>query len=300
MVTAVCVDLLRLPDIEVQTTRDTRLPAFHPEGCQVSEVMSAEVELAMLSYLASQADWTLLIAPETGGALAQRAGFVEMAGGRLLSPGTATMRIAANKQSTMEHLARRHYPVPRGELLSADAAALARIPFPAVLKPIVGCGSQDVRLISSAAEMPTDLAPVQWRLEEYVPGVAASVAILCGPKECFALPAGEQLLSSDGSFAYLGGRLPLPAILDARARRLGLLAVSTLPPTLGYMGVDLVLGDPDDGSGDRIIEINPRLTTSYVGLRKLSETNLAAAMLAVAQGQPAELRFSNKQIEFMV
>jgi predicted ATP-grasp superfamily ATP-dependent carboligase len=47
----------------------------------------------------------------------------------------------------------------------------------------------------------------------------------------------------------------------------------------------LVLGDADDGSRDYAIEINPRLTTSYIGLRALAEFNIAEAMLKIAQGE---------------
>ena len=50
--------------------------------------------------------------------------------------------------------------------------------------------------------------------------------------------------------------------------------------------MDLIVGDAPDGSGDVAIEINPRLTTSYVGLRALAESNLAAAILAAARGEP--------------
>jgi predicted ATP-grasp superfamily ATP-dependent carboligase len=62
-----------------------------------------------------------------------------------------------------------------------------------------------------------------------------------------------------------------------------------LPPTIGYVGIDLILGEAEDGSQDYVIEINPRLTTSYVGLRALSNTNLAQAMLDVAQGREPQL-----------
>ena len=51
----------------------------------------------------------------------------------------------------------------------------------------------------------------------------------------------------------------------------------------GYVGVDIVLGDAPDGSADWVIEINPRLTTSYVGLRALARGNLAGVLLAVVQ-----------------
>ncbi|HEV3003063.1 MAG TPA: ATP-grasp domain-containing protein, partial [Pirellulales bacterium] len=66
----------------------------------------------------------------------------------------------------------------------------------------------------------------------------------------------------------------------------------------GYLGVDLVLGGPDDGSDDVVIEINPRLTTSYIGLRAACRENLAAAMLALAVRQPYNLTFRDQRIEF--
>jgi predicted ATP-grasp superfamily ATP-dependent carboligase len=150
------------------------------------------------------------------------------------------------------------------------------------------------RLTHSPTHTPT--GPI--RLEEFVPGLAASVAVLCGPSRHYALPACEQHLSRDGCFTYLGGSLPLPPQLDSRARRLALAAVGVLPLPRGYVGVDLILGDPADDSGDRVIEINPRLTTSYVGLRRLSRTNLAAAILAVACGGEPDLSFGPGPVEF--
>jgi predicted ATP-grasp superfamily ATP-dependent carboligase len=298
MVAALAADFAALPNTSVQVTRDSRLPAFHPDGCQVNEIGNAEAELALLGYLASQANWTLLIAPETAGVLAQRAGLVEMAGGKLLSPSTPFILLTSNKQATADVLAHLGFPVPRGAIIALGDPAMNDIPFPAVLKPIDGCGSQNVRLISSPEELPIDLAPGRWRLEEFVPGLSASVALLCGPKEYYVLPACAQRLSSDGRFTYLGGQLRLPPKLDGRARRLGLAAARVLPPAIGYVGVDLVLGEASDGSGDRVIEVNPRVTTSYVGLRAASPSNLAAAMLAAAEGKPADLRFGSEAIEF--
>ena len=53
---------------------------------------------------------------------------------------------------------------------------------------------------------------------------------------------------------------------------------------LGYFGIDMVLGDDADGSRDAVIEVNPRFTTSYVGLRAAANVNLVAAMLHLADG----------------
>src|SRR5439155_20066372 len=116
-------------------------------------------------------------------------------------------------------------------------------------------------------------------------GIAASVAVLVGPRQRVALAPAEQTLSSDGRFHYLGGKAPLPAPLAERAQRLALRAVKAVPGLFGYVGVDLVMGQ----RRGYVIEINPRLTTSYVGLRRLARMNLGAAMLQVAEGKRVRL-----------
>src|SRR5690606_21127135 len=100
-----------------------------------------------------------------------------------------------------------------------------------------------------------------------------------------ALPACRQHLSDDGRFRYLGGSLPLPPSLHARAARLAQQALDALPAAIGYVGVDLVLGAADDGSRDVVIEVNPRLTTSYLGLRDAVKINLAELILQTAHSQ---------------
>jgi predicted ATP-grasp superfamily ATP-dependent carboligase len=67
---------------------------------------------------------------------------------------------------------------------------------------------------------------------------------------------------------------------------------------MGFIGIDMVLGHDPDGRVDSVIEINPRLTTSYVGLRVASRTNLAQALLDVADGKPPDLSFDETPLEF--
>jgi hypothetical protein len=64
------------------------------------------------------------------------------------------------------------------------------------------------------------------------------------------------------------------------------------------VGVDLILGADPDGTQDVVLEINPRLTTSYVALRRAAHTNLAAAMLAILRGQCVPLFFRHDTMEF--
>jgi predicted ATP-grasp superfamily ATP-dependent carboligase len=121
--------------------------------------------------------------------------------------------------------------------------------------------------------------------QEYVTGQPASVAFLCGPTgDCPMIPA-YQNLSDDDWFKYLGGRVPTSEEHADRAVRLARRAVECVRGLSGYVGVDLVLGSEPDGSADFAIEIYPRLTRSYVGLRALAEFNLAEAMVRVAEGR---------------
>ena len=206
--------------------------------------------------------------------------------------------MASDKHRTAEHLRANGVPAPRGVVLAPDQPFPVGFSFPAVLKPIDGAGSQDVQLVRFADQAVTRRGAM--RLEEFQPGMAASVALLCGPRGIVPLVPCRQHLSDDGRFTYLGGSLPLSPPLAARATRLGVAAVRTLSSPLGYIGVDVVLGDDPAGTQDSVIEINPRLTTSYVGLREASRTNLAAGILAVADGRAWEPRWHEKSIAFAV
>jgi predicted ATP-grasp superfamily ATP-dependent carboligase len=162
-----------------------------------------------------------------------------------------------------------------------------------VWKPRDGAGSTATFLIRTALELHQIKALVaagehdgEMILQEFVPGRAASVAFLCGPNGHVPLLPAFQTLSDDGRFKYFGGELPVPESLAARIVRLARQAIECVPGLLGYVGIDVTIGEAVDGSRDFAIEINARLTTSYVGLRAVAEDNLAEVMLTVAQGQP--------------
>ena len=269
--------------LRVSTLLDQRLPATHvPRECDVSRMDGVTALEKVFSEHARGADWSIVIAPEFDGHLLKWCQRVMDAGGRLLGPSLEAIELASDKHRTAEHLRANGVPTPRGVVLAPHQPFPVGFNFPAVLKPIDGAGSQDVQLVRSVDQHVTRRGTM--RLEEYQRGIAASVALLCGPRGVVPLVPCRQRLSDDGRFTYLGGSLPLPPALAERATRLGLAAVRTLPQPLGYVGVDLVLGEDPAGGQDSVIEVNPRITTSYVGLRAATSENLATSMIAVAQG----------------
>ncbi len=297
MLRALLADLAALPDATVTTLGDVRAPALAVAGCDVTPVASAAQERAALVASAARADWTIVVAPEFQGLLATRCRWVIEAGGRLLGAPVALVELTADKHRTAEYLGRNGIPTPAGRVIEPLADLPANCQYPAVVKPIDGAGSLGVRFLGGREDYPGGSVDRR-RIERFCPGLPASISCLCGPQQPLFLPACEQILSPGGSFRYLGGRLPLAADLDQRAAGLAARVLNCLPDALGYLGIDLVLGPDPFGKDDYVIEVNPRLTTSYVGLRALAQGNLAAALLAVAEGRPAALSFGREAVQF--
>jgi predicted ATP-grasp superfamily ATP-dependent carboligase len=304
MLHTLVADFLSLDGIAVDVLQDVRFQgSCLPPGCNVHAVRGLEEEQRQLARLAEIADWSVIIAPEFSGHLHARCRLVEQGGGRLLGPGSNLVALASDKQATAEFLSARGIRVPTGVALGPGEALPQDFDYPAVLKPRDGAGSQGIELVDQPLSRRVNrMSPA--RLEVFCPGTAASVALLCGPRQTVPLAPCYQRLSNDGQLSYQGGAVPLDDALVPRARDLAMRTVTSLRGEFaaeefrGYMGVDLVLGADHSGADDRVIEINPRLTTSYVGLRALAEDNLAEAMLNLAQGRRVDLSWRPGTIEF--
>ena len=302
MIAALSRDFATLPDTELVGLRDRSLSSSHnepvwPDRATLYEVSSREAEFAAFRACACDADWTLILAPEINHLLTDRTRTAEASGARLLSPGSALVELASDKHALLQYLAEQGLPVPYGSLVSNRHPLPRGLRFPCVLKPIDGAGCLGVQRIDSTEMLPTFETDKTHRIEDFCPGIPASVAVLCGPSGHAILPAGEQHVElRAGQFNYTGGELPLAEPLQRRAAALALRVSDALPQPRGYIGIDMVLGETADR--DVVIEVNPRLTTSYVGLREMSRQNLAAAMIAIASGQRPQLHFDWHKVEF--
>ncbi len=302
MVQALVADFSGLPGVEVFALRDARLTGFSLDRCRWLTVRSVAEQRRAFDRLAGLCDATILIAPEISGILLGCCRRAVAAGATLISPGESAVELASDKLALVQRLASDGVPIPRTRAVSCGEALPRDFSYPAVLKPVLGAGSIDVHLIRSSADWswPADSQhDSRWLLQEFCPGTPISVSFVCRPSGIHPMIPCGQRMTDDGRFRYVGGELPLPPRQAQRAIDLAEKAVAcSLPGIVGYAGVDVVLGDSVDGKGDRVIEINPRLTTSYVGLRAAAQTNLAAAMLAAAEDLLPDMRFSLQPLQF--
>ena len=210
----------------------------------------------------------LVDAPEFDDHLHRLSQTVLDAGGRLPGSSPAAIALTGDKLALAEYWRRCGVAHPRTEV--AGPHAPARFEPPWVIKPRTGAGSQATFVVRAAADWGAtfEAARREWPSgdllwQPLITGRAASVALLMSATETIPLPPAWQHLSTDDRLHYRGGTLPIPEPLFGRAIRTALEAVRGVDGLRGYVGVDLILGH----EGDCVIEINPRLTTSYLGLR---------------------------------
>lgn len=231
-----------------------------------------------LQRLLRDVDAVWLIAPETGRCLERLAARVVSRGLTLLGSSPAALRRASDKSRLPALLRRAGVPHPATRVLSrpADAAALG---FPAVIKPARGAGCEGVRLVRRRPSLA--LEPERRVVQAWVPGVPASVSLLANGRDAVVLAVHRQRLRGRTRFSYLGGVTPFDHPLAARAAAHARAACRAIPGLRGYVGVDVVLGDTQAW----VIEINPRLTTSYLGLRSACDRNVAGLAIAACAGR---------------
>jgi predicted ATP-grasp superfamily ATP-dependent carboligase len=206
-----------------------------------------------------------------------------MAGVPVLGSSAAAIAVAGDKAACHRLFRLGRLSAPAGvaaTFLSAPGSA-KQLGFPLVVKPLDGIGSEGVYRVDRDSDLPAALDNVRQAtsndrilLQALAAGIHGSVSLLVSGNDCRPLSLNRQLIETGSSFRYRGSRVPFSCRSAARALRLACSAVTLVPGLQGYVGVDLVL----DGERVHIIEINPRLTTSYVGLRQVTPLNLAQAI----------------------
>lgn len=257
-------DLEDLPGVRVATTHDARLPA--PPRGRSTALRLGDDPRSIWNLMAAEADCCWPIAPETGGILERLVTDLRARSRRVISPDAETLRICASKASTAETLAAAGVPVVPTWRAEAVPTSLAG---PVVIKPDDGAGAANVRVYDRPPPRPYPPGVV---VQPFVEGTAASLTLLCQEGRSHVLAANRQHVSrADGALNFSGvtvGAFPVDNDLCELGARIG----AALPGLHGIVGVDYIA----TADGPVVVEVNPRLTTSYAGLRRSLGVNPAA------------------------
>ena len=279
----------------VTTLLDSRLSALSAplEAERVVPVSSLEeADAAVRKIAAEDVDAVYVIAPESEGVLQSLVAIVERTGTQSLNCNSAAIGKVADKSFLHEHVKKMGLPTPRSlkfsihdEAEEVSQSISERIGFPAVIKPLDGVGCAGLSLVLDKNDVAGAIAKAREEsagefllAQQFIKGVPVSVSVMSTDQEALPISLNKQDISlrmPNSASSYDGGTVPLDSSLKRKAFLVAKRVVESLHGLRGYVGVDLVLNQ----SKAFVIEVNPRLTTSYVGLRKVAPFNLAEAML---------------------
>ncbi|TWU47500.1 carbamoyl phosphate synthase-like protein [Rubripirellula tenax] len=231
---------------------------------------------------AKTCDAAIVVAPESDGILAKAVAILRAGGVDVIAGSGDFLRVASDKYLTAKCLigAGVMHPIYM-TVKDRKFYDELRTHEHFVVKPRDGCGTKELKRFDSLDDACNGLGDHEL-LQAWMPGRAASIAMVASAKHSVFMPAVSQQLC-DLTCEYAGGQGPLDDDAQRRAAALAQRAIAALPPTVrGFVGLDLLLGERP--SEDYVIEINPRLTTSYVGIRRMIHGNVAARLFDLESG----------------
>ncbi len=177
--------------------------------------------------------------------------------------------------------------------LNSDSVDLTTIRNAGIIKPRDGAGCDGISLVPMKQRRFDQLrlshaADDPWILQPVLRGTACSIGLIGGGSSSptkVLLPAQQNLIIESGSLVYIGGQIPCDARVAAIVTAAGQQLADALGAFSGYLGADIVVTESDRGElTAHVIEINPRLCTSYVGYRAHSTGNLMSLVLDTRHG----------------
>jgi predicted ATP-grasp superfamily ATP-dependent carboligase len=287
---------LRAAGHSVTTSLDSRICIFQPllEADHVT-LISSPSQIQQVMKNARAADAACIIAPESNGTLESIVEEFEEEYVPLANGSSRTIAAVSSKDSMLEHVRKIGAAIPNSltlnvydDVVETSRVVAERIGFPAVLKPESDAGMAGLSKVNNKSEVKEAVDKIKRdstsnRLiaQDYIEGVPASVSLISTGDAAAAISLNKQevlISSGNASSRYDGGEVPLESELRPETMIMAKRVVESYSGLRGYVGVDFVLTK----DGPVVIEVNPRLTTSYIGLREVVPFNPAQTVFDAA------------------
>jgi predicted ATP-grasp superfamily ATP-dependent carboligase len=276
MLRALVDDLRLIPGVEVLVLRDPRLAQDIPGSFPAPDAAREFRPAFRDAVLACDAVWP--IAPETDGILLDITNDILDCGRTVLNSRPDAVRVASSKRAT--HALLERHDIPSIPCFDAEDAIPMSVDA-VVVKPDDGAGCLETHLFRDRSALRGWLrknAAADCVLQPYVAGEPRSLSLVCGGGQGRLLACNRQRIAmAGGALRFEGVDVGAVKDDDGAYAKLAARLCEALPGLWGYCGVDIV----ETADGPTVVEINPRLTTSYVGLRQVTACNPAALVLAM-------------------
>ncbi|MFZ2403878.1 MAG: ATP-grasp domain-containing protein [Methylobacter sp.] len=280
MLNALLDNLAGLNTLEIIVMLDWRLSDSISMTGINTVIIKPEQDIAEeFARLVKQCDLVWPIAPEFDGILQTLCQTVESVGKVLLTSPATAVAIAGNKLKTYELLNRRHIAAVPTRMLDNEYSAGEWM-----VKPVDGVGCADSYVIANRQDFEQMAARKKhYIIQPHLQGAKTSLSCL------FRQGRGWLVCVNLQRFEYIDRQYHLadivvnhhPEDLGAYRQLIDQIACA-LPELWGYAGIDLI----ETAEQTWVLEINPRLTTSFVGIYDALGINVAEAVLQLLHGEP--------------
>jgi len=292
MLTAIVQDLIQLANIELFILRDARLEALEKmDAVTTNHIYTINNSASFHSHYfdaINNADMVLAIAPETDGVLDKIQQQILDSGTQLLASQTKATQISSDKYLCHQKLSA--FGISSPTTVKASEWSLNKFSSTTgfIIKPQDGAGCIDTFFMrnSSTLEDWLESHPDELNnaiVQPYIEGSAISLSLLVDHNDTRVLAINQQNIElNNDKLVFLGSIVNGVTETDlsfSQATKIAQNIHQAIAGLWGFVGIDLILHQ------DKIfvIDINPRLTTSYIGLRQSLNHNPAELLFTMME-----------------
>ena len=246
----------------------------------------------IIGNLSKSIDAAYVIAPETNETLQTILKIIKRSGIIALNCSISSIDEAYDKIRLYKFLKKRKMKTPKSinftifdKLSDIKTSIRKNFCYPILIKPSKGTNCEGISIVQNEQKLKKAILKIKNQTvikdvlaQEWIKGTNVSISLLSSGDKAVAISLNKQniiIANPDNLSEYIGGIVPFESPLKNKAFDLAEKIVESIKGLIGFIGIDLILTNNDVV----IIEINPRITTSYIGLRKVTNINLAQALI---------------------
>lgn len=285
MLSALVEDLLELTDIPITILRDARLPVtdWMRRAENITVLSSATMSQFQQHWQAclQEIPYFLLVAPETDNILLSLQQQVTDAGKTYIGCTLESTHLCSDKLRCYQQLRQADVPTPTTYSATSWLLNNQLTDLPWVVKPQDGAGCLQTMKFDSLESTRNYLSSFTTSnlnnliVQPYISGTPLSLSLYLHEDSLQLLSINEQVITQQQQQLVFQScvinSVKAQQVTAQQAIQLAQQVCNAIAGLSGYIGIDFML----TSDGPVVIEINPRLTTAYVGLSQSRITNPA-------------------------
>ncbi len=299
MLNALVNELAVCPDVQLTIVLDWRVnDLIVPKNVTIVRVTRNQCVYKLLSGLITQFDFIWPVAPEIDAALYKVTKLIEQQKISLLSSSSQAVYLCSDKLATAQLL--NQWDVLTVESVQLDLFS-NQFAGPWVIKPKEGAGcfnsyyvdhnnySEIIKQIESQAD---------YIIQPYMIGKTLSLSCVFRAGKAWLLCCNQQQVSIKNAQFELEACIVNVDTenLNDYQKLIDQIAMA-IPGLFAYVGIDII---HSENLPPLVLEINPRLTTSYVGINPATGVNVAKAVIEMSEIAPIINKTRNRQYKVSI